>query len=64
MFVFGFPSDILISGILLFLYTAGQITSFKEDSPDGHTIGFNCRIHKDCKVLRIYKKIPDSFQAS
>ena len=39
----------------------GRITAFKEDLPGQHTMSFQCKIHKNCKVLKLYKKLPDGF---
>ena len=42
----------------------GRITSFKQDMPGQHTISFNCKSHKDCKLLKLHKKLPADYQAS
>ena len=43
--------------------TPGRLTSFKELTPHQYTISFGCKQHKNCKVLKLHRKLPTSFQA-
>ena len=63
MCVFHFHYLVKFDSLTVDVICTGRVTSFKEHT-EQHTMSFHCKYHKDCRVLKVFKKLPADFQVS